>query len=403
MKKPAHSESRSMSIFRKKLSQAKSSALLLSVALACSPVQAADIRIVGSKALEPILSKWAASVSPDIKVQIATPGTSVAPKALIQGKADIAAMNREMVYEETENFIRVAGYYPSFVVIAIEAVGIYTHRDNPITGASYADIQRIFSGSGGCLKDSRVTTWGMLGVKGEWANQQIVALGQDAKSPAADFIKRTVQCRGSDIIAPVEEKITPLISAEKQKEIEIPGLSDSKIIAKISEEMENRTLRLDTIENIYLTETVGDTKETMVKGPIATEKLFSVLGTRIPSVLLRSLGPKFMLGVHVFNGNSSFLILKTDFYENAFLGLLKWENDMPGDLLPALGVKLTNENKYLLDIGFRDITIKNIDSRAILDQSGKAILIYAIPNKDTIVITTGEDTLNEIEKDKIFK
>ena len=48
---------------------------------------------------------------------------------------------------------------------------------------------------GGCLKESRVTTWGMLGVKGEWANQQIVALGQDVKSPAADFIKRTVQCR----------------------------------------------------------------------------------------------------------------------------------------------------------------------------------------------------------------
>lgn len=184
-----------MSIFRKKLSQAKSSALLLSVALACSPVQAADIRIVGSKALEPILSKWAASVSPDIKVQIATPGTSVAPKALIQGKADIAAMNREMVYEETENFIRVAGYYPSFVVIAIEAIGIYTHPANPLNGASYADIQRIFSASGGCLKESHATTWGMLGVAGEWANQKIVGLSQDAKSPAADFIKRTVQCR----------------------------------------------------------------------------------------------------------------------------------------------------------------------------------------------------------------
>ena len=113
-------------------------------------------------------------------------------------------------------------------------------------------------------------------------------------------------------------------------------------------------------------------------------------------MLLRSLGPKFMLGVHVFNGNSSFLILKTDFYENAFLGLLKWENEMPEDLLPPLGVKLTNENRYLLDVGFRDITIKNIDSRAILDQSGKAILIYSIPNKDTIVITTGEDTLSEV-------
>lgn len=200
MKNPAHSEPKPMNSFGSKsfkasVHRAKCSVLLLSWALASTSVYAADIRIVGSKTLEPMLAKWAESVSPDIKVQIATPGTSVAPKALIQGKADIAAMNREMVYEETENFVRMAGYYPSFVVIAIEAIGIYTHRDNPIASLSYADIQRIFSASGGCLKESRVTTWGMLGVKGEWANQQIVALGQDVKSPAADFIKRTVQCR----------------------------------------------------------------------------------------------------------------------------------------------------------------------------------------------------------------
>jgi len=210
------------------------------------------------------------------------------------------------------------------------------------------------------------------------------------------FIGFVVWQKIGNEIAPIEAVVAPLIAAEKQKEIEITGLSESKIIAKIDEEMGNRTLRLDTIENIYLTETIGETKEAMAKEPITTEKLFSIIGARIPSVLLRSLGPKFMLGVHVFNGNSSFLILKTDFYENAFLGLLKWENEMPEDLLPPLGVKLTNENRYLLDVGFRDITIKNIDSRAILDQSGKTILIYSIPNKDTIVITTGEDTLSEV-------
>ncbi len=171
------------------------SVLLLSWALTASPLHAAELRIVGSKTLEPILSKWAESVAPDIKVTIATPGTSVAPKALIQGKADIAAMNREMVYEETETFIRTAGAYPSFVVIAVEAIGIYSHRENPLPGVSYADIQKIFSATGGCLKNERATTWGMLGAKGEWSNQQIVGLGQDAKSPAADFIKRAVQCR----------------------------------------------------------------------------------------------------------------------------------------------------------------------------------------------------------------
>ncbi|MEK7582081.1 MAG: hypothetical protein AAB488_02000 [Patescibacteria group bacterium] len=201
--------------------------------------------------------------------------------------------------------------------------------------------------------------------------------------------------RGNQVTA-IEAKITPLIFSEKQKEVEITGLSELKISAKIREEIESRTLRLDSIENIYITETVGETEETITKEPITTERFFSILGTRIPSVLLRSLDPKFMVGVHAFNGNSAFIILKTDFYENAFLGLLKWERDMPEDILPFLGTKFVNENKYLLDEEFRDITIKNIDSRAILDKNGKAALIYAIPNKETIVITTGEDTLNEV-------
>lgn len=200
MRNPAHFEPAAMKIvqcnsYKVTTRFVRCCVLLIGGTLAWSSANAAEIRIVGSKALEPILAKWAESVAPEIKVHIATPGTSVAPKALIQGKADIAAMNREMVYEETESFIRVAGYYPSYVVIAIEAIGIYTHRDNPITGASYSDIQRIFSASGGCLKESRVTNWGMLGLKGEWEKQQIVVLGQDEKSAAADFIKRTVQCR----------------------------------------------------------------------------------------------------------------------------------------------------------------------------------------------------------------
>lgn len=184
---------------------------------------------------------------------------------------------------------------------------------------------------------------------------------------------------------------TSIISSENQKEIATIGLSQSKLIKAVGDEVRTSNIRLDTLEEIYLTEEIGGTKQ-----KISTEKFFQILGSRIPSVLLRSLDKNFMLGIHAFNGNQAFLILKTDFYENAFLGLLKWENDMPGELLSLLGVNINADNRYLLDKEFTDTTFKNRDARALFDNNGNPVLIYSMPQRDTIIITTGEDTLNEV-------
>lgn len=188
-----------------------------------------------------------------------------------------------------------------------------------------------------------------------------------------------------------ETKIVPIIFSEKQKDSDITGFSKTKLINKMGELLADTSLRLDTIENVPLLETVGGGSV-----PISTERFFSLLGTRIPPVLLRSFDSKFMLGIHAFNGNKPFIILKTDFYENAFLGFLKWEKDIPEDLLPFLGIQITGENRYLLDADFEDTIIKNKDARMLKRQDGEPILIYVIPNKETIIITTAEDTLNEV-------
>ncbi|MEK7143303.1 MAG: hypothetical protein AAB756_00570 [Patescibacteria group bacterium] len=186
-------------------------------------------------------------------------------------------------------------------------------------------------------------------------------------------------------------KINSLITAESNKEISVDGFSQIKLIKTVVLELASTNLRLDTVLNLYFTETVAGAKQ-----KISTERFFSLLGGRIPPVLLRSLGDNFMFGIHVFNGNQPFIVLKTDFYENAFLGLLKWEGNMVSDILPIFGVRFNDENRYLIDKQFSDGTLKNIDVRKLIDNKGKIILIYAIPNKETIIIATGEDTLSEV-------
>ncbi|MEK7662320.1 MAG: hypothetical protein AAB355_02375 [Patescibacteria group bacterium] len=190
---------------------------------------------------------------------------------------------------------------------------------------------------------------------------------------------------------PQEQKTPSIVFAEKEKAIEMAKASRSKIISEVSKETNQSTLKLNTIEQIRFMEISGD-----IKTELNVNGLISAMGTHMPGILERSLSPEFMLGIHSWDGNQAFLVIKTDFYENAFLGLLRWERDMAGDLLPLFGKTISDENRYLLEKDFSDIVIKNRDARVLYDNNGAVSIIYAIPDKKTIVISSHEDTLSEV-------
>lgn len=166
---------------------------LISLLFAVMPTAMAGVTSVGSSVLEPFLKQWAASAGGD--VEISSPGTSTAPKALNSGKADLAAMNREMTNDESEAFIRNHGYHPTGIAVAIEAVAIYVHPDNPIKGLEYKQLDGLFSSSHGCGWNESITTWGQLGLPAPWDKQPIVLLGHNNKSPTRDFLNKSVLCR----------------------------------------------------------------------------------------------------------------------------------------------------------------------------------------------------------------
>ncbi|MEN6586626.1 MAG: PstS family phosphate ABC transporter substrate-binding protein [Sulfuricella sp.] len=166
---------------------------LIFLLVAVTPAAMAGVTSVGSSVLEPFLKQWAAKSGGDIS--ISSPGTSTAPKALISGKADLAAMNREMTNDESEAFIRVHGYYPTAIPVAIEAVAVYVHPSNPIKGLELKQLDSLFSASHGCGWSESIATWGQLGLPAPWDKQSIVLLGHNNKSPVRDFFSKTVLCR----------------------------------------------------------------------------------------------------------------------------------------------------------------------------------------------------------------
>lgn len=199
----------------------KSFAVLIAGLCLAQAAHSNEIKIVGSRTLEPFLKAWSADYqkrSPGANVLISTPGTSVAPKALLEGRAHLAAMNREMTHEEVENFVRLRGFYPTFVAVAVKAVGFYVHPQNPIKGLTYRQLEAIYAAGRGCGKAERITTWGHLGLGGEWSGQRIAYVGLDNRSPVTDFVNRAVLCRDrfkADMVALSEEAVATEVGKNK--------------------------------------------------------------------------------------------------------------------------------------------------------------------------------------------
>jgi hypothetical protein len=203
------------------------------------------------------------------------------------------------------------------------------------------------------------------------------------------FFIKTIQPRGQT--GDTTGRVPALILTEQDIGIDITRNSKEAIWRKTSKAVKDVTPRLDSLVNIYFTETKESLQPTLVN----TAQLFSLLESRIPSALLRSLDGIFSLGIHSFNGNQPFLIFKTNFYENAAAGMYSWENDMAEELLPLFGI--TPENKTdIYGKDFTDSVIKNKDVRVLRDDANQPLLMYYFKDKKTIIITTNETTLSEL-------
>ena len=121
-----------------------------------------------------------------------------------------------------------------------------------------------------------------------------------------------------------------------------------------------------------------------------------------PDTLVRSLETDFVFGLHALNQNQPFLIFKTNYYQNAYAGMLSWETTLQDDLGPLFitpepVVEASSTDQALrLSENFEDIVVKNRDTRALRNRNGKIIFLYSFPDKNTIILTTNADTLEKI-------
>jgi phosphate transport system substrate-binding protein len=158
-----------------------------------------NLSSVGSDTLANLMTLWAEEFKrayPNVNIQIQAAGSSTAPPALTEATSTLGPMSRKMKSKEVAAFEKRYGYKPTAIPVAIDALAVYVHKDNPIKGMTIADVDAVFSSTRKCGGKKNVKTWGDLDMKGSWKNRGIQIYGRNSVSGTYGYFKKKALCKG---------------------------------------------------------------------------------------------------------------------------------------------------------------------------------------------------------------
>ncbi len=156
-----------------------------------APSSGVVIRITGSDTMVNLVQAWAENYKkkrPDISVQVAGGGSGVGIAGLIDGILDLAASSREMEPSEIERATQKhGGVKPKEYAVALDALSVYVHKDNPIDAIAIEDLAEIYGDKG------KIDKWSQLGVKVPGcASDTIVRVGRQNSSGTYVYFREAV-------------------------------------------------------------------------------------------------------------------------------------------------------------------------------------------------------------------
>jgi len=154
---------------------------------------------IGSDTLANLMTMWTETFKrqyPNVTIQVQAAGSSTAPPALTEGTASFGPMSRAMKDNEIEAFESRHGYKPTPVRVALDALAVYVHKDNPLGSLTIPQVDAIFSVTRRCGHEGDIGTWGDLGLTGSWANRPIQLYGRNSVSGTYGYFKQEALCSG---------------------------------------------------------------------------------------------------------------------------------------------------------------------------------------------------------------
>lgn len=212
----------------------------------------------------------------------------------------------------------------------------------------------------------------------------------------------------------------PLIYTEESIALNTNNRDSADIESLIRKEKEVK-LELGNMKSILLTSGSGTSTQLLNTGDFLT-----LMRARVSDSLIRALDDNFLLGIYSFNPYDTFMVFRINSYDNAFAGMLQWENSMESDLggliitkritlaPPVVSIPTTNtvtasstakeatKATTTSQVGgfkrhiFIDKVLQNKDSRVLIDERGAILMLYSFLDKNTLVITSSDKALKEV-------
>jgi phosphate transport system substrate-binding protein len=154
---------------------------------------------IGSDTLANLMTLWTESFKreyPNVNIQVQAAGSSTAPPALTEGTASFGPMSRAMTDKEIQEFEARHGYKPTAFRVAIDALAVYVHKDNPLESLTIAQVDAIFSVTRRCGAATDIARWGDVGLTGSWATRPIQLYGRNSVSGTYGYFKQVGLCSG---------------------------------------------------------------------------------------------------------------------------------------------------------------------------------------------------------------
>jgi len=158
-----------------------------------------NLSSIGSDTLNNLMTLWAEGfrkLYPNVNIQIEGKGSSTAPPALISGTAQLGPMSRPMNAKEVEEFEKAYGFKPTPIGVALDALAVYVHKDNPLKALSMDQVDAIFSQTRKRSYKEDIKTWDQLGLTGSWTGKPISLYGRNSASGTYGFFKEHALAKG---------------------------------------------------------------------------------------------------------------------------------------------------------------------------------------------------------------
>ncbi len=178
-----------------------------------------------------------------------------------------------------------------------------------------------------------------------------------------------------------------MIFTDYRINVDIADLSNRKVLSILNDAMLESNTTLGSVTQFAIKDT----------GRLLTQQELPIrFGLSLDDQFIRLMGraDRYMVGFHVADRNTPFILLTTTSSEHALATLLDWEKVGERELRPFFN----SPGSRSLSRTPSNIKVENLNARVMRDDEGNIRFLYSFLDDNTILITNNINTLREVSQ-----